>query len=74
MRYKYVQRKSRNGLPDTLLIWEPNTEEHWIYTNNPKIIGKAGNKASFTPDEWNRLSDQNIQFNLSNFHFVEEDK
>ncbi len=74
MRYKYIQKKSTNNLPDTLLVWEPNTEEHWIYTNNSKIINKAGNKWNFTPEEWNKLSDQYIPFDEHNSHFVVVDE
>lgn len=73
MRYKYVQKKSTNNLPDTILVWEPNTDEHWIYTNNWKIIGKAGNKSCFTSDEWDRLNKRYFQFDLNDPHFVEED-
>lgn len=74
MRYKYVQKKSMNNLPDTLLVWEPNTDEHWIYTNNWRIIYKRGNKWNFTPEEWNKLNDPNFPFDSNNSHFVEVDK
>lgn len=71
MRYKYVQKKSMNNLPDTLLVWEPNTDEHWIYTNNWRIIYRRGNKWNFTPEEWNKLNDSNFLFDEHDSHFVE---
>ncbi|MCH5463218.1 hypothetical protein HC026_11015 [Lactobacillus sp. LC28-10] len=74
MRYKYVQKKSTDSLPGTLLVWKPNTDEHWIYTNDPEKINKAGNKICFTSDEWNQLNEPYFQFNLNNSHFVEVDE
>lgn len=75
MRYKYVQKK-RHGrdFMDTLLVWVSNTDEHWIYTNDWKIVYKRGNKWNFTPEEWNKLSDQYIPFDEHNSHFVAVDE